>query len=65
MLGVNDYVGKNFQEHLGEDGKHFKQVMPLTMINGDFFTENMVLLEKDRSLFKRALDHYLKYRRKR
>jgi len=64
MLGVNDYVDRNFQSVLGEDGKHFKKVMPLTMVHADFFTENLLLLEKDRSLFKMALDHYLKYRRK-
>jgi len=64
MLGVNDYVDRNFQSVLGEGGKPFKKVMPLTMVHADFFTENLLLLEKDRSLFKMALDHYLKYRRK-
>lgn len=64
MLGVNEYVDNHFQEKLGNGGKPLKQVMPLTMINADFFTENLTLFEKDRSLFKDSLDHYLKYRRK-
>lgn len=64
MLGVNDYVNSFFQTILGEESKRFKQVMPLNMVHADFFTENLLLLEKDRSLFKDALDHYLKYRRK-
>ena len=34
------------------------------MIHADFFTENLSLLERDRSLLKDALDHYLRYRRK-
>ncbi|MGG5902588.1 hypothetical protein [Sphingobacterium daejeonense] len=34
------------------------------MIHVDFFTENLLLLERDRSLFKDAMDYYHKYRRK-
>lgn len=64
MLGVNDYVDQHFQNKLGNDGGPFKQVMPLTMVHADFFTENLLLFEKDRSLFKESLDQYLKYRRK-
>lgn len=64
LLGINEYVDVNFQSMLGEDGKPFKKVMPLTMVHADFFAENLLLLEKDKSLFRRALDYYLKYRRK-
>jgi len=64
MLGVNDYVDSNFQQMLGEGGKQFKQIMPLVTVHADFFTENLSLIKKERSLFKQGLDHYLKYRRK-
>lgn len=36
MLGVNDYIDRNFQSILGENGKPFKKVMPLTMVHADF-----------------------------
>lgn len=64
MLGVNEYVDNHFQVDLRDDWKPFKKVMPLTMMHADFFTENLFLLEKDRSLIKDALENYLRYRRK-
>lgn len=64
MLGVNDYVDHYFQDILGDGKESFKKIMPLCMIHADFFTENLSLLERDRSLLKDALDHYLRYRRK-
>lgn len=64
MMGLTTYVDNHFQKILGDVGTKFKQIMPLTMVHADFFTENLTLLTKDRSLLKDALDHYLRYRRK-
>ncbi len=64
MMGLNTYVDNHFRTILGDEGKKYKQIMPLTMVHADFFTENLTMLTKNRSLLKDALDHYIKYRRK-
>lgn len=64
QLGVNQYVDQSFQMQLRGLKLNLKQVHPLVMVHSDFFTENLTLLERNRSLLKKALDEFIKYRRK-
>lgn len=56
--GVNDYVGQRANIEFAKFRPDFNRVMPLTMIQSDFFVENIELLKKDRNLFKKLIREY-------
>jgi hypothetical protein len=56
--GVGDYVGEKAKIEFAKFSNSFKEVKPLTMINIDFFIENLELLQRDRSLLKKLIQDY-------
>jgi hypothetical protein len=56
--GVNDYVGQKADAVFSKFKTDFNNVLPLTMIQSDFFVENIQLLTKDKSMLKKLVREY-------
>lgn len=56
--GVNDYVGQQANAGFSRFKTDFHKVMPLTMIQSDFFVENVSLLAKDKTMLKKMIREY-------
>ncbi|GGE21308.1 hypothetical protein [Sphingobacterium cellulitidis] len=61
---VNKYVNESFYGNILSKKYNFKEVLPLTMIYYDFFTENIFLLKNHSRLLKIIIRDYWKYIRK-
>lgn len=56
--GINDYVGQKADVIFSKFEADFKKVMPLTIIQADFFVDNILLLSKDRMMLKKLIKGY-------
>ncbi|RZJ78463.1 MAG: hypothetical protein EOO20_27820 [Chryseobacterium sp.] len=56
--GINDYVGQKANVVFSQFNADFKKVMPLTMIQSDFFVDNISLLSKDKMMLKKLIKGY-------
>jgi len=56
--GINDYVGEKADVLFSKFKSDFKKVMPLTMIQADFFVDNILLLSKDKLMLKKLIKNY-------
>jgi len=56
--GINDYVGQKANVVFSKFEADFKKIMPLTMIQADFFVDNISLLSKDKTMFKKLIKGY-------
>lgn len=56
--GINDYVGRKADVLFSKFKDDFKKVLPLTMIQADFFVDNILLLSKDRLMLKKLVKGY-------
>jgi hypothetical protein len=61
---VNDYVNEKFSALINTFQNPFLEIKPLTMIHYDFFVENISLLNKQPSIFKRAINAYIAHWKK-
>jgi hypothetical protein len=59
-VAVNDYIIENAPAIPTELAKRFNRIHPVTMIDHDFFLENVKLLREKKRLFKDAIIHYHK-----
>jgi len=56
--GVNDYVGQKANARFSRFKGSFNKIMPLTMIQSDFFVENIKLLAADKTMLKKLVREY-------
>jgi len=56
--GINDYVGQKADMVFAKFKADFRKVMPLTMIQADFFVDNILLLSKDKLMLKKLIKGY-------
>jgi hypothetical protein len=56
--GINDYVGQKANLVFSKFKADFKKIMPLTMIQADFFVDNISLLSKDKTMLKKLIKGY-------
>lgn len=57
-VAVNDYIIKNSPVINEKLVVQFKSIAPVTLINYEFFMENIAVLRADKSLLKDAIIHY-------
>jgi hypothetical protein len=56
--GINDYVGQKADMVFSKFKTGFRKVMPLTMIQADFFVDNILLLSKEKLMLKKLIKGY-------